>query len=314
MKSSSIFGAAIVAAVTVGVSAAAFAESAQEERSKGEAEIPVCQKKLGSMAVKEPEQNWWSEYGLGSPEALLKVFVQRSHCFTLVDRGKGLAAAEQERALASGGELRAGSNMGKGQIKAADYVLVPDLVSKNGHAGGNTIGGALGGWLPGVAGAVLGGIDIKKKTADVVLTVTDVRSLEQVAMEEGHADKTDIGWAGGGGLFSWGGFGAAGATGYNDTEIGQVITLAYLDAYKKLVTELGGLPSNASAASSQQAVVMNKPGRMYKNADQKGGIVRSLDVGTMLYPTGNKQDAMWEVQDELGHTGWVSSFTFELAK
>jgi curli biogenesis system outer membrane secretion channel CsgG len=296
------------------IATGALAESAQEQRKAGEAQIPVCSKKLGSLAVKEPERNWWSEYGLGSPEALIKVFVQKSHCFTLVDRGKGLAAASEERALASGGELRQGSNMGKGQIKAADYVLIPDLVSQNRHAGGNSVGGMLGGFLPGVAGAGLGGIDIKKKTADVVLTVTDVRSLEQVAMEEGHADKTDIGWGAGGGLFSWGGFGAAGATGYADTEIGQVITLAYLDAYTKLVNELGGLPQNASAASAQQAVTMAKPGVMYKNASQKGGTVRKLDAGMMLYPTGNKEDPMWEVTDELGHTGWVSSYLFDLAK
>ena len=38
----------------------------------------------------------------------------------------------------------------------------------------------------------------------------------------------------------WGGFAAAGASGYQNTEIGQIIVLAYLDAYKKLVAQLGG--------------------------------------------------------------------------
>ena len=33
-----------------------------------------------------------------------------------------------------------------------------------------------------------------------------------------------------------------------------------------------------------------------------------------LYPTGNKDGAMWEVKDELGNQGWVSSMSFELAK
>ena len=37
-----------------------------------------------------------------------------------------------------------------------------------------------------------------------------------------------------------GGFAAAGGGGYQNTEIGQVIVLAYLDAYTKLVDELGG--------------------------------------------------------------------------
>ena len=45
------------------------------------------------------------------------------------------------------------------------------------------------------------------------------------------------------------GLAAAGASGYQNTEIGQVIVLAYLDAYTKLVTQLGGLPANAAAAA-----------------------------------------------------------------
>jgi hypothetical protein len=64
---------------------------------------------------------------------------------------------------------------------------------------------------------------------------------------EGYFRKRDISWAGGGGAGWWGGFAAAGATGYENTEIGQVIVLAYLDAYKKLVVELGGMPAVTSA-------------------------------------------------------------------
>jgi hypothetical protein len=43
-------------------------------------------------------------------------------------------------------------------------------------------------------------------------------------------------------------------------------------------------------------------------------VVRTLDPGTMLYPTGQKQEIMWEVEDELGNKGWVSSVLFGLAK
>ena len=44
--------------------------------------------------MEEPQRNWWSELKLGSPEALIKVFVNQSGCFTLVDRGAGLNAAQ----------------------------------------------------------------------------------------------------------------------------------------------------------------------------------------------------------------------------
>ena len=125
-----------------------------------EPEIPTCDKKIGTLSVVEPENQWWRQYNLESPEALIKVFVSKSKCFTLVDRGKGLAAAEKERALAGGGELRGGSNIGKGQMKAADYVLVPDVAMKNNNAGGKRFGGALAGMLPGLAGVVAGGVSM----------------------------------------------------------------------------------------------------------------------------------------------------------
>jgi hypothetical protein len=276
-------------------------------------EIPTCDHKIGTLAVTEPENKWWLQYNLDSPEALIKVFVSQSKCFTLLDRGKGLAAAQQERALAGSGEMRGGSNVGKGQMKAADYVLVPDLVTKNGNSGGSRIGGMLGGMLPGVAGMLAGGISMKSKTADVVLTLTDVRSTEQVAMQQGHAKKTDIGCGAGGGAF-FGGFAAAGASSYANTEIGQVVTMAYLDSYTKLVSEVKGMSLNAKADNVSQSVTMAKPGRMYTAADLKSKVVRDLDPGMMLYPSGDKQGIWWKVTDELGNEGWVPSTLFQLAK
>jgi len=301
-----------LAAVVVPV---ASAKSAQDERKEKVAQIPTCAKPLGTISVLEPEDstNWWTGQQLPAPSKLIKVFVSKSRCFTLVDRGAGLDAAQRERALGASGELRGRSNVGKGQMKAADYVMVPDLISANSNAGGNAIGGLIGGLVGGRAGAAIGGLDFKRKTADVVLTVTDVRSTEQVAMAEGSAKKTDLGWGAGGGLFGYSGFGAMGASGYANTEIGQVITLAYLQAYTDIVAQLGGLPANASAANAQQAVTVTKPARLFTTA--KGTkVVRSLDPGMMLYPTGNKEGMMWEVEDELGNKGWISSTLIELSR
>ena len=290
---------------------------AQTQRAQAEAEIPVCSKNLGSISVIEPEDgvHWWTGQQLPAPSKLIKVFVNRSRCFTLVDRGAGMAAAQAERALAAGGDLRVRSNMGKGQIRAADYVLVPDLISQNSNAGGGAVAaGLLGSVIGGSLGSVVGGLNIKKKTADVTLTVTDVRSSEQVAMAEGTAKKNDLGWGAGGGLFTGGSFGAGGAGAYANTEIGQVITLAYLQAYTDIVTQLGGLSDNAAASNSQQAVTVTKPGRLLANSQGTGAAVRSLDPGMMLYPTGVKEGVMWEVEDEMGNKGWVSSTLVELSK
>ena len=275
--------------------------------------IPTCDKKIGTLAVTEPENRWWQSLNLESPEALIKVYVAQSKCFTLVDRGKGLAAAQAERALAGGGETRAGSNLGKGQMKAADYVLIPDVSNKNSNSGGKNIGGLLGGMVGGVAGAVMGGISLKSKTADVVLTLTDVRSTEQVSLTQGHAKKTDLGWGAGGGAF-FGGFAAGGASSYANTEIGQLVAVAYADAFAKLVADVKNIQPDAKADNVSQSVTMAKPGKMYETASVKGKLVRDLDPGMTLYPTGEKEGIWWKVSDEVGNEGWVPNTLFGLAK
>ena len=149
--------------------------------------------------------------------------------------------------------------------------------------------------------------------ADGVVTVTEVRTWYLGALAEGHAKKTDMAWGGGGGLFGSGGLGALGGGAYANTEIGQVIALAYLQAYHNLVQEMGGLPDNASAANTVQALRVVKPARLFTTP--KGDkAVRTLDPGMLLYPTGNKSELMWEVEDELGNKGWVLSTLTELAK
>jgi Curli production assembly/transport component CsgG/Bacterial SH3 domain len=276
-------------------------------------QIPVCDRKIGTLAVSEPQNAWWTALNLESPAALIKVYVSQSKCFTLVDRGKGLQAAQAERALAASGEERQGSNIGKGQMKAADYVLVPDIANRNRNSGGTNIGGAIAGLIPGGIGAALGGVSLKSKTADVVLTLTDVRSTEQVALEQGHAKKTDLGWTGGGAGFM-GAFVAGGASSYANTEIGQVVMQAYLDAFTKMVSDIKQISPQAAGDNAQQAVKMAKPGKLYSQPDLKSEVVRTLDPGMMLYPTGEKMGVWWKVNDELGNDGWVQSTMMELAK
>ena len=284
----------------------ASAASIDDKTARKQAEIPTCTHKIGALAVHEPQNQWWVPLGLESPEALLKVFVMKSGCFTLVDRGAGFAMAQQERALAGNGTLQGGSNIGAGQVRAADYILVPDVVSRNGNASGTNVGGLLGGFLPGGFGAVASHINISSKTADVVLTVTNVRTSEQQAMEEGHGSQTDVGFGFGGGWGGWGGFGGAGISNYQNTAIGQVVVLAYIDAYTKLVGDLGGLSANAKADAPAQAVTLARPGVLRATPAEMGKVLKPLDAGVILYPTGNTQDVWVEVSDEVGNKGWVS--------
>ena len=88
--------------------------SARQQQSKETAQIPRCTRRLGTVAIVEPDNQWWRDYNLGSPEAILKVFVQQSGCFGIVNRGRSMQSRSMERALADSGELQRGSNLGRG--------------------------------------------------------------------------------------------------------------------------------------------------------------------------------------------------------
>lgn len=221
--------------------------SARQQQTRQTAEIPRCGRNLGAIAIVEPEYQWWRDYNLQSPEAILRIFVQRSGCFSLVNRGRSMEMRSAERELADSGELQRGSNLGKRQVRVADYYLEPNIVSTNRNSGG----GGLGGFVGGFGGAVLGGIKVKKSEANVTLSVVNVRTTEEVAISEGYARKADLALGGGGGGGGWfgGAFAGVAGGGYQNTEIGQVIVLAYLDSFTKLVGEMGGMPTNASDAA-----------------------------------------------------------------
>ena len=251
-----VLGLAAATMLATPAFAAEKGSSSHQQEQKGIQQIPQCGRKIGTVAIVEPDNQWWREFNLGSPEAILKVFIQQSGCFGLVNRGRAMQSRAMERAMADSGELQDGSNLGRGQVKAADYYLEPDIVQGNKNSGGTNVGGMLGGIGGGLFGrgfgAVVGGINIKKSEASVTLSVVNARTTEEEALVQGYARKSDLSWGGGGGgLFGGGTFAAAGAGGYQDTAIGQVIVLAYLDAYTKLVTQLGGLPTNAAAAAPQ---------------------------------------------------------------
>jgi hypothetical protein len=205
--------------------------NSQNENSQ----LEKCSAPLGTLAVVEDQSADWYSYltrdlHLSSTIPVLRLLVQQSNCFVVVERGRAMNNMMQERRLQEAGELRKRSNFGKGQMVSADYSLSPTITFSNQDAGG--IGGALagfGGVFGHLAGAVAG--SMKFKEASTVLTLVDNRAGVQLAAAEGSSKSTDFGAIGG--LF--GGGGGAGLGGYTKTAEGKVIVAAFTDAYNGLV-------------------------------------------------------------------------------
>ncbi len=277
-------------------------------------ELPRCDKPLGTAAVQEPANKWWTELGLSNPESLLKLFAARSGCLRIVDRNGGLAMRNQEADLAGRGDLQRNSNLGRGQVAAADYFIVPDIANSNSNSGGNSIGAIAGGLLGnrlGGFGAIAGGLKTQKSEAQALITLVDARTTEQLYVAEGVSKKTDISFGAGGGGGGFGGFGAAAGGGYSNTEIGKVITAAYFNAYIDLVrymqSSYAPAAGSASANAPIQAYTIKSAAQMRGTASPQGKLVRSFTPGDLVYPTGQKNGVWWEVDDETGNRGWVSS-------
>ena len=256
-----------------------------------------CAKPIGTAALLEPEHSMYTRYGLSSPVPLVKLLMAQSGCFQVVDRGAASAALKQERALAGEGELQKGSNMGGGQMAAADYIITTAIVHKDADAGGGA--GGLGGLLPGKLGAIAGGLKIKKLESQVMLSVTNVRTSVQEAIATGSAKKSDIGFGG----LGWIGGVAGGAGAYESTDIGKITAAAFLDAHNKLVTQLGAIPAG-SANTDNAGYVTSTQVNFRSGPSPKAPVIAPLYEGTSIIPTGIKNGQWWEVE-ALGKTGWV---------
>lgn len=200
--------------------------------SNASTDLERCDRPFGTIAVVEDQNSEWyhvlsRQYRLTSTVPVLRLLMQQSNCFIVVDRGRAMANMEQERALQRSGELRAGSNFGKGQMVSADYSLTPEvLFSERDTSGLGGVVGAVGG---GLLGAVAGGF--KTNEAATLLTLVDNRSGVQVGVAEGSAKNTDFSL---GGLIGGGGA-AGGLGGYTNTPQGKVLAGAFMDSYNQLV-------------------------------------------------------------------------------
>jgi len=220
-----------------------------------------CDQALGTMAVIEDTNTDWyrtlNDRKLGSTVPVLKLLAQQSNCFVVVERGRAMNNMMKERALADSGEMRQGSNFGKGQIVAADFSLNPSLTFSNSDSGGigagvsSLLGGGKTRMLAGLAGGA------KFKEASALLTLFDNRSGVQLSAAEGSSSSTDFGLMSS--LFGTKAGGNLG--GYSNTAEGKVIAAALTDAFNNMVVAVrnykmqsvkGGLGTGKGGLQVQQ--------------------------------------------------------------
>ena len=196
------------------------------------------------MALARAQQGMSS--ATADPMPLLKILMAQSSCFRVVDRGAAFSALQREREIAQGQQMTPGNGVAGSTLIASDYVLAVQVIYQDENAGG---GGGGGGGIGGGLGSALG-IKTKRLESQVLMTLTAVRTGEQVAVASGSARKKDTRFIGGGlvGL----GLGAV-AGGYESTDIGKVTAAALLNAYDRLIPQVrrmvaqpafaGGAPS-----------------------------------------------------------------------
>jgi hypothetical protein len=198
------------------------------------AQLVHCDHALGTAALVESESTSLAQYGVTSPVPLIRLMMQQSGCFLVVDRGQAMHNMMRERELEKSGELRAGSSFGGGQMVAADFSVTPNVIfsQKNSQGYGAGLGlvtGLIpygGGLASGLVGAAGLGANVKFSEAQTTLAVIDDRSGIQVAMAEGSASKKDLS-------------GVVGIVGgYANTDANKVVAAGFLDAYNKMVAAI----------------------------------------------------------------------------
>jgi len=287
--------------------------------STGTKGLEHCDKPMGALAVVEPQDvvlASLTRYKLSSPVSLIRLMIQQSNCFIVVERGAGMQNLMQERQLAAGGQTRQGSNMGGGQMVTADFILTPNVIFSENNAGG--VGGAVGGIFGRTAGIVAGGL--KFKEAQTSMLVADARSGVQVAAAEGSTRKADLGL--GAGLFGGGG-GAVGG-GYGNTNEGKIIAAALMDNYNNVVQvvrndpnlqrNVGSLAQEAAAGGTAKAGAVFNAGdvlvpkianvRVLAQPSATGKVVATLAQGDQVVVIGEIKDGYVNVQGSAA-AGWV---------
>jgi len=193
-----------------------------------------CAASIATVALVEDPAGYayMSRYSLPSPLSLMRLMMQQSGCFRVVDRSAGIEAAKREQELQDSGMLRKDQTIRKRQVIEAQYSMLTSIAFSEKNAG-DSFGGLVS-RLPvvGEFAGLLGNVNFKE--AQTVLFLTDNETSEQVASATGSARATDLG---AGGLMI-GSLGGSALGGWGTTNEGKVIAAALLDNFNNMVPQV----------------------------------------------------------------------------
>ena len=193
---------------------------------------------MGALAVVEPQDyvsQSLSRYGLQSPTGLIRMMVQQSNCFIVVERGVGMQNMMQERAPRRGRRAAPELEHGRrpdGHRRLRAHARRGVLGERRRAASAARVGGLLG--RPRRGSARSPAVSSSRKRRPACSSPTRGRGV-QVAAAEGSSRKADLSVGAG---FLGGSAGAAGG-GYTNTNEGKVIAASLIDNYNQVVVRCG---------------------------------------------------------------------------
>lgn len=208
--------------------APAASQRAAQPTNEVAANIVSVLNALPSWATNRPQSSGAPEGGASLDS--MRLLIQQSNCFVIVDRGASENAADDEKMRSRvGNEMRDNANLGPGQEVAADYVLRSTVISleTTGSRGINV--GALTKFL----GTASVGQSVTE--AKVQLVLSDVRSKVQVSAAQGQGSGSNTNLASNVLGRVGAGFGGVGIKSESKTSGTTVLLQALADAYNKMV-------------------------------------------------------------------------------
>ena len=202
------------------------------------ASLERCETPIATVALLENPRGYVMPSTVNlppTPVPLVRLLMQQSGCFRVVDRAGGLQGTIREGELKDTGVLRPNGTVQKSKGYEAQYTMVPNLTFSEQDAGRGLAG--IIGLIPvlrDIAGLAGVAEQVKLKEAQTALFLTNNETTEQVAVATGSARATDLGVGG----VILGRLGGAAGAGWSNTNEGKVIAAAFLNAHNQLVQQV----------------------------------------------------------------------------